>query len=91
MRRATATFHADWRHEYCDSHFGTQAAFEGVPQGFDLNSVGRERDSADLGFDLKTSWTGRGGRLWTATAGYSANLAKNYQSQVYHATLGLAF
>lgn len=91
MRRATATLYADWRHEFCDSGFGTLASFNGAPQIFYLNSVARQRDSADLGFDLKTSWTGRKGRTWTAHAGCAANLAKHYQSQTYYATLGLKF
>lgn len=91
MRRATATFHADWRHEFCDSGLWTRTGFEGGTKTFDLRSVARQRDSADLGFDLKTSWQGRQGRLWTAHAGYNANLAKRYQSQMYYASLGLKF
>lgn len=91
MRRSTTTFYADWRHEFCDAGFGTLASFNGAPQVFYLNSVARQRDSADLGFDWKTSWNGRMGRNWTAHVGYTANLARHYQSQAYYATFGLKF
>ncbi|MGL6193966.1 MAG: autotransporter outer membrane beta-barrel domain-containing protein [Thermoguttaceae bacterium] len=91
FRAATVTLFTDWRHEFSDTRLSTLASYAGSPQSFVLQSVGRERDSADLGCDVKKSWNGQNGRLWRAHTGYNANLANCYQNQMYYVTLALEF
>ncbi len=87
----TPTLYADWRHEFADTQYTTGARYLNGGTWYELGSVDRARDSADLGFNIMTSWTGRQGRIWDLQLGYNANLTTDFSSQAYYATLGFRF
>ncbi len=87
----TPTLYADWRHEFADTQYTTGAGYLGTGAWYELNSIDRARDSADLGFNLMTSWKGRQGWIWDVQVGYNANLTTDFTSQAYYATLGFRF
>jgi len=87
----TPTLFAAWRHEFGDTQLSSYAGYYGTPITYIIDSVKRDRDSADIGLDLKTAWEDQTQRIWELRGGYSTNLTTAYYDQSFYATLSLRF
>ena len=80
-----------WRHDWADRQFSTGGSFAGGAERFRLYSLTRERDSADLGVNLKAAVLRTDRTVLDVEAGCNLAVTRDYVGREWYAGMGVQF
>ncbi|MCC8189593.1 MAG: autotransporter domain-containing protein, partial [Planctomycetes bacterium] len=89
----TPSVNVAWKHEYGDRQASSNAFFQGVanPTVFRQKSVKADRDSADIGVNLRTAFRTGGNKMVGFNVGYNLNVGSHEKNHSIYAGFDLGF